>query len=118
MDGKFGSHTFRGVVDYQSDRSAGEHWAFSFPLEVDGVIGPQTWGRLLPDTIKQGDNGPSVRLAQWILKDAGVANWDPGLVDGDFGPNTKKAVTSFQTDNGIAPADGEVGPKTWLWLWG
>jgi peptidoglycan hydrolase-like protein with peptidoglycan-binding domain len=59
-----------------------------------------------------------VRLEQWILKDAGVANWDPGPVDGDFGPNTKKAVTNFRTDNGIAPANGEVGPKTWLWLWG
>ena len=33
-------------------------------------------------------------------------------VDGNFGPTTKAAVIKFQTDKGISPAKGNVGPKT------
>jgi peptidoglycan hydrolase-like protein with peptidoglycan-binding domain len=116
-DGKFGNHTYRGVVDYQDDRSAGQFWALTYPLKVDGIVGSQTWGRLLPDTIKVGDTGAGVRLAQAILKDSGNPNWDPGSVDGIFGAGTKQAVTNYQTDNGISPANGQVGPKTWEWFW-
>jgi peptidoglycan hydrolase-like protein with peptidoglycan-binding domain len=61
--------------------------------------------------------GTGVRLAQSILKDSGNPNWDPGAVDGDFGPQTELAVKKFQTDLVITPADGIVGEKTWTALW-
>jgi peptidoglycan hydrolase-like protein with peptidoglycan-binding domain len=116
VDGIFGAHTFSGVVAYQNDRSAGSFWAFSAALGVDGVVGPQTWSRLAPDTVKKGAHGPAVRLLQEILKVYGQPEYDPGTVDGVFGPKTEAAVTHYQKDVGIAP-DGVVGKMTWIALW-
>jgi peptidoglycan hydrolase-like protein with peptidoglycan-binding domain len=116
VDGIFGNHTYRAVIDYQDDRAAGQFWALSFPLTVDGIVGQQTWFRLVPDPIKKGDSGPGVRLLQSILKDSGNPNWDPGMVDGVFGPITEQAVKQYQTDMGL-PVTGIVDAKTWTWLW-
>ncbi len=52
--------------------------------------------------------GEKVREIQEKLKDAG---FDPGPVDGEFGPHTNAAVVAFQLAQGLAP-DGEVGPQT------
>jgi len=86
--------------------------ALSFPLAVDGIVGPRTWARLDPDTIKKGDKGSGVKLAQSILKDSGLPTWDPGAVDGDFGPLTEMAVKNFQSDHTLT-IDGIVGENTW-----
>jgi peptidoglycan hydrolase-like protein with peptidoglycan-binding domain len=104
-DGIFGIHTLKSVLNYQDDRSAGHYSAHSYPLVVDGIVGPQTWGRLVPDTVKKGSKGTGVRLVQSSLK-----------VDGDFGSQTELAVSTFQADIGITK-DGIVGPQTWLALW-
>jgi peptidoglycan hydrolase-like protein with peptidoglycan-binding domain len=48
----------------------------------------------------------------WLAKSMGVMRWDPGGIDGTFGPHTQGAVSRFQADNGIAPVDGEVGTAT------
>ena len=64
VDGIFGNHTYRAVIRYQTDRSSGEFWALSLPLDIDGIVGPQTWSRLDPDTVKKGDSGIEVRLLQ------------------------------------------------------
>lgn len=115
-DGIFGIHTFRGVLNYQSDREAGQFWAFTYPLDVDGIVGPQTWGRLAPDTIQNGARGTGVRLAQNILKSSGFPPWDPGVVDGVFGPQTELAVRNFQSNLNLT-VDGVVGRQTWTALW-
>ncbi|MGA4839481.1 peptidoglycan-binding protein [Streptomyces sp. G45] len=47
--------------------------------------------------------------AQCLLKKRG---YDPGTVDGAYGPRTKSAARSFQKSAGLAP-DGIVGPDTW-----
>lgn len=57
----------------------------------------------IPPTLRRGDRGDDVRLAQ-----AAVG----AKVDGVFGPNTEAAVKQFQRDNGLV-ADGIVGPRTW-----
>jgi len=53
--------------------------------------------------LKKGDKGPQVKLLQSFLK---------LKEDGDFGPNTEKAVKKFQFENYLT-TDGIVGPKTW-----
>jgi peptidoglycan hydrolase-like protein with peptidoglycan-binding domain len=115
-DGIFGIHTYRAVLNYQTDRATGQDWAFNCPLVVDGIVGPKTWGRLAPDTIRKGHNGTYVMLAQNILKHADVPSWDPGPVDGIFGPRTETAVRNYQSDANLA-VDGIVGPVTWTALW-
>jgi peptidoglycan hydrolase-like protein with peptidoglycan-binding domain len=115
VDGIFGFHTRHAVIMYQTDRSTGHDLALALPLIIDGIVGPQTWARLDPDTVKKGDSGIGVRLLQSILKHSGNPTFDPGPVDGVFGPHTEMAVKSFQTFVGLQH-DGIVGPKTWTKL--
>jgi peptidoglycan hydrolase-like protein with peptidoglycan-binding domain len=99
IDGLFGPKTDKAVRYYQLDRN----------LVGDGVVGPRTWARLDPPTVKRGSKGQAVTLLQQLLHDYG---YNPGVVDGDFGPNTENAVKAFQNDYGLT-ADGIAGPKTW-----
>jgi peptidoglycan hydrolase-like protein with peptidoglycan-binding domain len=115
-DGLFGPITDLAVRNYQHHRSLGQYYAFSFPLQIDGVIGPRTWARLAPPTIQLGSKGDAVKLLQEILTDFGYAPYDPGPIDSEFGPLTETAVKNFQTDYGLT-VDGIVGPKTWAALW-
>ena len=73
-------------------------------------------------TLRQGVQGQvtAVRRLQTCLKGhaqlfAGFVT-DPGAIDGDFGPNTRASVVSFQTFFGSGVADGVVGPITWSQL--
>jgi peptidoglycan hydrolase-like protein with peptidoglycan-binding domain len=111
IDGKFGNHTYAAVIRYQHDRSAGEFFALSWPLKVDGIIGASTWGRLDPDPLKKGANNTSVLLLEYLLTVSSVPNWDPGPVDGDFGSLVETAVKNFQTDSGL-PSTGVVDKVT------
>jgi len=62
--------------------------------------------------LKRGASGAAVTRLQEALKRAG---YDPGGVDGDFGPTTDSAVRAFQKANSLA-VDGIVGPDTWTAL--
>ncbi len=53
-------------------------------------------------------HGPVVQQIQTSLKSNG---FDPGVIDGVFGPHTQAAVTAFQLSLDLNP-DGEVGPIT------
>ena len=57
---------------------------------------------------KMGSRSQEVRDIQTVLKKWGYYN---GNIDGIFGTATKKAVVSFQKNNGLTP-DGIVGQKT------
>ena len=52
--------------------------------------------------------GTLIRKVQRALKDEG---FNPGPIDGIYGPGTVAAVNAFQISNGLVP-DGEVGPDT------
>lgn len=65
-------------------------------------------------TIRKGDSGPYVTLAQTQLIQKGYSCGDKGA-DGIFGNDTLKAVKAFQQDQGLK-ADGIVGQNTWAAL--
>lgn len=71
-----------------------------FPSEIPAVPMP---------VLSAGSRSSYVSLLQARLRDLG---FDPGYVDGIFGPRTEGAVKSFQEWYGLA-ADGVVGRKTW-----
>lgn len=60
--------------------------------------------------LKPGDQGASVKQLQRVLARLGFS---PGTIDGQYGPSTTKAVSKFQSANGLT-ADGVVGTKTLL----
>jgi N-acetylmuramoyl-L-alanine amidase len=53
-------------------------------------------------------SGPLVRKVQQALKAQG---FNPGVIDGEYGPHTVAAVSAFQLSNRLV-ADGIVGPRT------
>ena len=59
--------------------------------------------------LRLGDQGPGVRHAQWTLEALG---YPPGKIDGSFGPQTLRAVVTFQSDHEL-PIDGVVAANTW-----
>ena len=62
-----------------------------------------------PPSLQLGFKGSeAVRAVQRRLKELGYYS---GSADGDFGPNTEKAVKEFQKANGLS-ADGKVGSRT------
>lgn len=64
-------------------------------------------------TVKLKSLGGAVRRLQTWLND--IRGGDLLSEDGEFGPNTEKAVKAFQTEKGLS-ADGIVGAKTWAAL--
>ena len=64
--------------------------------------------------IGSGKEGPLVRTIQQRLKELGYYS---GLIDGQFGAQTREAVIAFQKDRGLT-ADGLVGDETYALLTG
>jgi peptidoglycan hydrolase-like protein with peptidoglycan-binding domain len=64
--------------------------------------------------VQTGSTGPDVIQVQTLLTQRG---YSPGPLDGVFGPDTKTAVSRFQSDRGLT-IDGIVGPNTWAALTG
>ena len=88
-------------------------------LIVDGIVGVETFGaidgarwslgdRILSHTPGHLQRGEDVVALQERLNTLGFAS---GRVDGRFGPETERAVRSFQRAYGL-PGDGSVGPET------
>jgi hypothetical protein len=62
--------------------------------------------------LRKGATGDAVRLLQERLLAKG---FEPGRVDGSFGPRTDTAVRQFQASHNLK-VDGIVGDKTWALL--
>ena len=75
----------------------------------ENVVPPSTVCDPNSQILRKGDNGEIVITLQNLLTERG---YNPGTIDGDFGPGTEGAVIQFQTDNGLT-ADGIVGAGTW-----
>ncbi|MDP1826960.1 MAG: peptidoglycan-binding protein [Archangium sp.] len=60
-------------------------------------------------TLRFGARGSAVVDLQQRLRSAG---FDPGGIDGTFGPRTQAAVRAYQSARGLG-VDGIVGPQTW-----
>jgi peptidoglycan hydrolase-like protein with peptidoglycan-binding domain len=106
VDGIFGPNTEAAVKSFQQSRGLG----------ADGIVGPQTWPKLVVQ-IKKGSTGDAVRALQEVMKFHDQSNGEgPGVqIDGVFGPRTDAFVRGFQTAIGT-PSDGIVGPITWRGL--
>ena len=59
-------------------------------------------------TLQEGATGSEVKKLQEALKQHG---FNPGAIDGDFGPATAAAVIAFQKSEGLL-IDGIAGPRT------
>ena len=62
--------------------------------------------------LRSGASGDAVRRLQQALARSG---FDPGVIDGVFGPNTDAAVRAFHGASGLT-VDGVAGPATWTAL--
>lgn len=97
VDGSFGPATQAAVRSFQS----------SVGIVSDGLVGPQTWERLVV-TLRVGTGGDAVKALQRQLIEAGQRL----SADGDFGPGTETALRRFQAASGVT-VDGFAGPATW-----
>ncbi len=121
VDGMFGKNTYNAVKNFQSLNSLG----------VDGIVGTYTRGKLTAllenkdyvppqsstgtilrygysepsGNLKSGSKGDTVRWLQVALNNTMSSGLD---IDGHYGPKTKAAVRSFQSQNGLK-ADGIFG---------
>ena len=113
-DGIFGPETEMAVMRFQR----------KYGVRVDGLVGPQTLSKLnevltmskpvnvfpLPDGIlTNGDEGNQVRQVQRALNQI---NFDPGPIDGIYGPLTEDAVRRVQSKYAELRNDGIYGPNT------
>jgi peptidoglycan hydrolase-like protein with peptidoglycan-binding domain len=101
VDASYGPLTEAAVRASQGD----------FGLEVDGVVGPRTWGAIVV-TVRNGSRGHAVRGVQSELD---TRDGFSLVVDGVFGPRTEAAVREFQKSLSAFGllVDGVVGPVTW-----
>lgn len=86
-------------------------------LNVDGIVGPDTWRSLYEAGYRLGDRmlflrrpmmrGEDVSELQSRLSSLG---FDTGKIDGVFGPHTERAVLEFQHNRNLAE-DGKAGPE-------
>lgn len=104
--GTFDRGTEEAIVLFQKDKG----------LDADGIVGPDTWRSLYEAGYRFGDRllflrrpmirGEDVSELQSRISSLG---FDPGKIDGIFGPATEKAILEFQHNRALAE-DGKVGP--------
>ncbi|MCI1820842.1 MAG: NlpC/P60 family protein [Megasphaera sp.] len=127
-DGDYGSGTIQAVKNFQS----------SHGLDVDGIVGAQTYKAIMGSDIPVNNTSRFVQKKINEIADMGAASPASAIssdtvitviqqalvnkgynipVDGDFGSVTEQAVRQFQMSQGL-DADGIVGPTTFRVLTG
>jgi peptidoglycan hydrolase-like protein with peptidoglycan-binding domain len=107
VDGDVGPLTDAAIKAFQTSQG----------LTADGIIGNQTWPKLIVQ-VKQGSSGEAVKAVQGQLRLRNLPQTLNLAVDGAFGPLTDAGVRAFQQalndENYVdTPVDGIVGPVTW-----
>lgn len=74
-------------------------------------VGPTPIG--LCPLLRQGDRGPAVRRFQTLLR---IAGFNPGPIDGIFGPRTQSALLAFQRSVRELEVTGVADIETWVAL--
>ncbi|GAF12499.1 peptidoglycan-binding domain 1 [Bacillus sp. JCM 19046] len=99
VDGRYGAETSDWVQRFQERKG----------LQVDGIAGPDTLGRLRADIIQRPDtSGRGVELLQEDLRYFYIQQT---AVDGIYGAGTTQGVRDFQFLNNLV-VDGTAGPNT------
>ncbi|MGL4608376.1 MAG: peptidoglycan-binding domain-containing protein [Trueperaceae bacterium] len=98
VDGSFGSGTDSVVKQFQSANG----------LSSDGVVGPNTWEKLIV-TVQKNSSGNAVRALQDQLKNRYAYSLD---ITGQFRTTTETHVKDFQSSRGLT-ANGIVTINTW-----
>jgi hypothetical protein len=93
--------------------SGGRLWHFcamipEIAYEATGLPRAPTPIPFLLQLKRSNTKGSLVKDVQRALKQRG---FNPGIIDGQYGPHTTAAVAAFQTVNRLV-ADGVVGPAT------
>jgi N-acetylmuramoyl-L-alanine amidase len=106
-----------GSIFGQATREAVQEFQRARGLDVDGIVGPDTWRSLYEAGYRLGDRmlflrrpmmrGEDVSEIQSRLSSLG---FDVGKVDGIFGPKTEEAIIEFQHNRNLAE-DGKAGPE-------
>jgi len=124
VDGQYGTNMTNAVRRFQAQ----------FGLKADGVIGPQTWDRIVSvhtgvtnnsntnvttnypgSVLTVGSQGDHVRFIQSYFNRVNRQNgygWPVLAVDGIFGRMTRQVTRAFQEKNSLA-SDGIIGRNTW-----
>ena len=98
-----------GVQHFTKRNKKWTHWAV--PKCVEGSVDPVATEPTVKPTLRRGDRGQYVTLAQTMLINRGYSCGSCGA-DGVFGGDTQYAVKKFQLDNALQ-MDGIIGPATW-----
>jgi peptidoglycan hydrolase-like protein with peptidoglycan-binding domain len=103
----FGASPIPGHLDAPREADAGAAGGSVKRAVREFVEGGPAAGR--PILRRDDDDASEIRYLQELLI---YRNFNPGRVDGDFGPITEGAVKSFQANRGLDD-DGVVGKLTW-----
>lgn len=103
---QFAEHTKKAVQEFQKAKG----------LDVDGIVGPDTWRSLYEAGYRLGDRilfyrRPMIRGedVSELQSRFNALGFDSGKVDGIFGPHSEHAVLEFQSNRFLAE-DGKAGP--------